>query len=196
MNYPLNLSFKIVAIAPQIFVNDAQGSPICYIKQKLFKFKEDIRVFSDSSKSRQIASIKANKIIDWSARYFFTDPQGNDIGSVGRQGMKSIWRARYDVFNPGDEVADFKVQEENPWTKVFDALIGGIPIIGAFSGYFFHPSYMATRADGTPVMRVQKQPAFFEGKFTIEKLADLSPQEEVNLIYSFLMLLLLERERG
>ena len=110
--------------------------------------------------------------------------------------MKSIWRARYDVFNPGDEVADFKVQEENPWTKVFDALIGGIPIIGAFSGYFFHPSYIATRADGTPVMRVQKQPAFFEGKFTIEKLADLSPQEEVNLIYSFLMLLLLERERG
>ena len=196
MNYPLNLSFKIVAIAPQIFVNDAQGSPICYIKQKLFKFKEDIRVFSDSSKSRQIASIKANKIIDWSARYFFTDPQGNDIGSVGRQGMKSIWRARYDVFNPGDEVADFKVQEENHWTKVFDALIGGIPIIGAFSGYFFHPSYIATRADGTPVMRVQKQPAFFEGKFTIEKLADLSPQEEVNLIYSFLMLLLLERERG
>ena len=196
MNYPLNLSFKIVAIAPQIFVNDAQRSPICYIKQKLFKFKEDIQVYSDPSKSRQIASIKANKIIDWSARYFFTDPQGNDIGSVGRQGMKSIWRARYDVFNPGDEAADFKVQEENPWTKVFDGLIGGIPIIGAFSGYFFHPSYMATRADGTPVMRVQKQPAFFEGKFTIEKLADLSPQEEVNLIYSFLMLLLLERERG
>ena len=196
MNYPLNLSFKIVAIAPQIFVNDAQGSPICYIKQKLFKFKEDIQVYSDPTKSRQIASIKANKIIDWSARYFFTDPQGNDIGSVGRQGMKSIWRARYDVFNPGDEAADFKVQEENPWTKVFDGLIGGIPIIGAFSGYFFHPSYMATRADGTPVMRVQKQPAFFEGKFTIEKLADLSPQEEVNLIYSFLMLLLLERERG
>jgi hypothetical protein len=196
MNYPLNLSFKIVAIAPQIFVNDAQGSPICYIKQKLFKFKEDIQVYSDPTKSRQIASIKANKIIDWSARYFFTDPQSNDIGSVGRQGMKSIWRARYDVFNPGDEAADFKVQEENPWTKVFDGLIGGIPIIGAFSGYFFHPSYMATRADGTPVMRVQKQPAFFEGKFTIEKLADLSPQEEVNLIYSFLMLLLLERERG
>ena len=53
-----------------------------------------------------------------------------------------------------------------------------------------------TRPDGTPVMRVQKQPAFFEGKFTIEKIADLSPQEEINLIYSFLMLLLLERARG
>ncbi|MEJ6573326.1 MAG: hypothetical protein QNL39_15190, partial [Akkermansiaceae bacterium] len=87
-------------------------------------------------------------------------------------------------------------QEENPWTKVMDGVLGGIPILGMFSGYFFHPSYVATRADGTPVMRVKKQAAFFEGKFTIEKLADLSPQEEVNLIYSFLMLLLLERSRG
>ncbi|MCP5534703.1 MAG: hypothetical protein H7A51_00540 [Akkermansiaceae bacterium] len=196
MNYPLNLSFKVVALAPQIFVNDSQGAPVCYVKQKMFKFKEDIQVFSDSSKSRQIASIKANKVIDWSARYYFTDSQGNAIGSVGRQGMRSIWRARYDVFNPGDEAADFKVQEENPWTKVMDGLFGGIPIVGMFSGYVFHPTYLATRADGTPVMRVSKQAAFFEGKFTIEKLADLSPQEEVNLIYSFLMLLLLERSRG
>ncbi len=196
MNYPLNLSFKVVAVAPQIFVNDAQGDSVCYVKQKLFKFKEDIQVFSDQSKNRQIASIKANKVLDWSARYFFTDNEGNAIGSVGRQGMRSIWRARYDIFNPGDETADFKVQEENPWTKVLDSVLGGIPILGFFTGYFFHPTYVATRADGTPVMRVRKQAAFFEGKFTIEKLADLSPQEEVNLIYSFLMLLLLERSRG
>ncbi|HCC20869.1 MAG TPA: hypothetical protein DEP88_06440, partial [Verrucomicrobiales bacterium] len=73
---------------------------------------------------------------------------------------------------------------------------GGIPILGMFSGYLFHPTYSATRPDGTIVMRVRKQPAFFEGKFTIEKLTDLSLQEEVNLIYSFLMLLLLERARG
>ncbi len=196
MNYPLNLSFKIVAVAPQIFVTDSLGNPVCYVKQKLFKFKEDIQVFSDPNKTRQIASIKANKVIDWSARYFFADGEGNDVGSVGRQGMRSIWRARYDVFNPADDLADFKIQEENPWTKVLDGIIGGIPLIGFISGYICHPSYVAHRADGTPAMRVRKQPAFFEGKFTIEKLADLSPQEEVNLIYSFLMLLLLERARG
>ena len=196
MNYPLKLSFKIVAIAPQIYVSDAQGAPVCYVRQKLFKLKEDIIVFSDSSKSRQIANIKSNKILDWSARYFFTDPQGNDIGSVGRRGMKSLWRAHYDVFNPGDEVPDFNIQEQNPWTKVLDGILGDIPILGFLTGYFLHPAYTAARPDGTVVMRVQKQPAFFEGKFTIEKLADLSPQEEINLIYSFLMMLLLERARG
>ena len=196
MTYPLNLSFKIIAVAPQVIVSDNQNNPICYVKQKLFKLKEDIQVFSDPNKTRQIASIKANKVIDWSARYFFTDHEGKDLGSVGRQGMRSIWRARYDVFKAGNELADFKIQEENPWTRVLDGLLGNIPIVGFLTGYFCHPTYIATRADGTPVMRVRKQPAFFEGKFTIEKLADLSPQEEVNLIYSFLMLLLLERSRG
>ncbi|MGJ8677346.1 MAG: hypothetical protein ACSHX0_07495 [Akkermansiaceae bacterium] len=196
MNYPLNLSFKIAALAPQIYVTDANGATICYVKQKMFKLKEDIQVFSDDKKTRQIASIKANKVIDWSARYFFTDAEGNEIGSVGRQGMRSLWRARYDIFNPGDNTTDFKIQEENPSAKIFDSLLGEIPIVGFFTGYFCHPKYLATRADGTPAMRATKQAALFEGKFTIEKLVDLSPQEELNLIYSFLMLLLLERNKG
>ena len=196
MNYPLELSFKVVALAPQIYVKDAQGSTVCYVKQKLFKFKENIQVFADETKSKQIATIKANKVIDWSARYFFTDASDNEIGSVGRQGMRSIWRARYDVFNPGDETSDFKIQEENPWAKVMDSIVGGIPILSMFTGYMFHPTYAASRADGTVVMRVRKQPAFFEGRFTIEKTGDLSLQEELNLIYSFLMLLMLERSRG
>ena len=196
MNYPLNLSFKIVAIAPQIRVNDASGNSICYVRQKLLKFKESIEVFSDPTKSRQIGNIRADKVIDWSARYYFTDAHGNNLGSVGRRGMKSLWRAHYDVFNSDHGAGDFTIQEQNPWTKILDGILGDIPIIGFLSGYFLHPAYIATRTDGTPVMRAQKQPAFFEGKFIIEKLSDLSPQEEINLIYSFLILLLLERTRG
>ena len=45
-------------------------------------------------------------------------------------------------------------------------------------------------------MRITKQPAFFEGKFLIEKVGTLTPREELNLFLSFLMLLLLERRRG
>jgi hypothetical protein len=45
-------------------------------------------------------------------------------------------------------------------------------------------------------MRLTKQPAFFEGVFTLEKLSELSAEEELNLLLAFLMLNLLERERG
>jgi len=196
MTYPLTLSFKVVALAPQIYVTDADGQTICYVKQKLLKLKEQVEVFRDQSRTEKVAHIQANKVIDWSARYTFTDPAGNDIGAVGRRGLRSMWKAHYDVFNPGDQNADFSIQEENPWAKIGDSVLGGIPILGFFTGYFIHPSYLAARADGTPAMRLKKLPAFWEGKFNIEKLTDLTPDEELNLLLSFLMLNLLERRRG
>jgi len=196
IQYPLTLSFKILALASQATVTDANGRTVLYTRQKILKFKEHVEIWTDTSQATRLADIKANKVIDWSARYFFTDSAGGPIGSVGRRGWRSLWKAHYEAFNPGDNVPDFSIQEENAWTKVLDGLLGEIPILGMFSGYFFHPSYMASRADGTPAMRVTKQPAFWEGRFRIDKIASLTPREELNLFLSFLMMILLERRRG
>jgi hypothetical protein len=196
LQYPLTLSFKILALASQATVTDANGRTVLYTKQKLLKFKEHVEIWTDKSKATRLAEIKANKVIDWSARYFFTDVEGAPIGSVGRRGWRSLWKAHYESFNPGSEPPDFSIQEGNPWTKVLDSLLGGIPILGMFTGYFLHPSYIATRLNGPPAMRLTKQPAFWEGRFKIEKTADLTSREELNLFLSFLMLVLLERRRG
>ena len=197
LQYPLTLSFKILALASQATVTDATGRTVLYTKQKLLKFREHVEIWTDKSQGTRLAEIKANKVIDWSARYFFTDAQGSPIGSVGRRGWRSLWKAHYEAFNPGDERPDFSIQEGNAWVKVMDSFLGEIPILGMFTGYFFHPSYMATRNDGgAPAMRLTKQPAFWEGRFQIEKLTDLTPREELNLFLSFLMLILLERQRG
>jgi hypothetical protein len=196
IQYPLTLSFKVLALASQATVTDANGRTVLYTKQKIFKFREHVEIWTDSSQGTRLAEIKANKLIDWSARYAFTDSSGQEIGSVGRKGWRSIWKAHYETFNPGDSVSDFSIQEENPWVKVLDSLLGEIPILGMFTGYFFHPSYLATRKDGSLAMKLTKQPAFFEGRFKIEKTHDLSPREELNLFLSFLMLILLERRRG
>lgn len=196
IQYPLTLSFKILALASQATVTDATGRTVLYTKQKLLKFREHVEIFTDSTRSVKLAEIKANKVIDWSARYYATDTNGAPIGSVGRRGWRSIWKAHYEVFNPGDDQPDFSIKEENAWVKVADSFFGDLPIIGMFSGYFFHPSYLATRADGSSTMRLTKQAAFFEGRFQIDKLTDLTPREELNLFLSFLMLVLLERSRG
>ena len=81
--------------------------------------------------------------------------------------MKSLWRVRYDTVNGGGPM--LKIQEANPWAKVCDSLFCEIPILGMFSGYVFHPEYLVVRADGTSVMRLKKEPAFFQGKFSLEK---------------------------
>ena len=196
IQYPLTLSFKIFALASQATVTDANGRVVLYTKQKLFKFREHVQIFTDKSQSTLLAEIKANKVIDWSARYFSTDAQGGEIGSVGRRGWRSIWRAHYETFNPGDNIPDYSIREENPWAKVADSFLGEIPLVGILTGYLFHPRYLAARADGIPAMRLTKQPAFFEGRFKIEKLVDMTAREELNLFLSFMMLILLERRRG
>ena len=196
IQYPLTLSFKIFALASQATVTDANGRVVLYTKQKLFKFREHVQIFTDKSQSTLLAEIKANKVIDWSARYFSTDAEGREIGSVGRRGWRSIWKAHYEAFNPGDNAPDFSIHEENAWSKVMDSFLGEIPILGLLTGFLFHPRYLASRAGGPPAMRLTKQAAFFEGRFQIDKLTELTPREELNLFLSFLMLVLLERRRG
>jgi hypothetical protein len=118
------------------------------------------------------------------------------IGSVGRRGWRSLWRAHYETFDAGANHPDFSIHEENAGAKVMDSLLGGVPVLGLFSGYFFHPRYLASRSDGRPAMRLTKLSAFFEGRFRIEQLGELTPREELNLFSSFLMLVMLERRRG
>ena len=194
MQYPLDLSFKIMALAPQISVTDASGGLVFYVKQKLFKLKEEITVFADTQQTQPLYKINADRVLDFSARYHFTDVNGTDLGSVKREGMRSLWRAHYDIFE-GDALM-MTIREENPWVKVLDGLFGQIPFIGMFSGYLFHPAFLVSRTDGTVVMRLKKQPAFLESKFTIEKQAELDEGRETRVLLSLLMMLLLERSRG
>ncbi|QMS87199.1 hypothetical protein HUN01_06240 [Nostoc edaphicum CCNP1411] len=194
MQYPLELTFKFWALAPQISVVDAQGNLAFYVKQKLFKLKEAITIFADAEQSLPIYYIKADRIIDFSARYNFTDSNGTYIGSVKRRGLKSLWRARYDIFD-GDTTV-LNIQEKNPWVKIADALFAEIPIVGMFTGYVFNPVYLVSRADGTIVMRLEKIPTFLSRKFIIKAVDQLSDRQEQQILLSLLMMLLLERNRG
>ncbi len=195
MNYPLELSFKLLAIASQIYIRDANGQLLGYVKQKLFKLKEDINIFADESQTRHLYNIKADRVLDFSAKYNFTDAAGNNLGSIKRQGMRSIWRANYDIFDAASNQV-MKINEENGWVKVIDSLVGELPLVGMFTGYFFNPAYLISRIDGTPVARLQKQPAFFEGKFQMSALMQLSDDDEVRVLLGALSMTLLERSRG
>ena len=109
--------------------------------------------------------------------------------------MRSLWRAHYDVLRDGQPV--FGIQEENPWVKLVDGLIGEIPIIGMFTGYLLHPAYVVTVASsGTPALRLVKRPAFFEGRYQVEQKLALSDDDERLAVLAIVMMLLLERSRG
>src|SRR3712207_5826138 len=97
MHYPLTFSFKILALAPQIWVRDAQGQLLLYVKQQFLKLKEAVTIFADEGQTRPLFSIKADRVLDISARYHITDSQGLPIGVVQRHGMRSLWKAHYEI---------------------------------------------------------------------------------------------------
>jgi uncharacterized protein YxjI len=195
MNYPLQLSFKIMAIAQQLSIRDAAGTLIFYVKQKAFKLKEAVTVFADAEQQQPLYYINANKILDFSATYQFTDRANASVGSIRRKGARSIWRASYDIYDERNNHV-MSIKEENPWAKVFDGLLSEVPLVGIFTGFFFHPSYLVYRPDNSPVMRLKKQRAFFEGKFALDKLVELPPVDETRTLLALTMMLLLERMRG
>ena len=194
MEYPLHVSFKIATFGNRFSVTDNSGNIIFYVKQKMFKLKEAIKVFTDNTLTNQLYTINADRIIDFSARYNFTDMGGRSLGSIKRKGMKSLFRASYQVFDEQNEL--MTITEESVFIRFMDAIFSSIPCIGICAGYVFHPSYLIAKLDGTEMMRVKKQPAFFEGKFKIEKLADMGEFEEAQILLSIMMMLLLERIRG
>ena len=195
MIYPLDLSFKIIAIAPQISVRDAAGALVLYVKQKAFKLKEDVTVYADEQQSRPVFRIGADRIIDFNARYEITTAGGEKLGAVKRQGMRSLWKSHYDVTDArGANV--FMIREANPWTKVMDNLLGELPVVGLLTGYLFHPAYIVSRPNGTPMFRVTKRPALFEGKYQVTVEGKYAENEEALAVPAIIMMLLLERMRG
>jgi hypothetical protein len=88
-----------------------------------------------------------------------------------------LWKARYEIYDENN-VQDLLIQEENPWIKIADALLVEIPLLGIISGYFFNPSYIVIRPDGTQVARLKKEPSFWGRKFTVNTLSKFESGEE------------------
>ena len=92
---------------------DGNDKLIGVCSQKAFKLKEDIRVFSDESQTKEIIKIQAKAIIDFSASYDVFDSTTNTLlGTWQRAGAKSILRDTWYLMDAnGKEVA--KLEEDN-----------------------------------------------------------------------------------
>src|SRR5688500_8795176 len=77
----------------------AAGPEICFVEQKRFKFKEDIRFYADDSKAQEILRIKARQRFDPRARYDVTDPDGLKVGEIQKVFGASLLRSTYALFD-------------------------------------------------------------------------------------------------
>jgi len=194
MQFPLDIIFKIWAFAPQMYVRDAAGEPVGYVRQKLLAFRESVTVFADDTQSAALYRIDADCVIDFNASYHLLDMGGRSLGHVRRQGMRSLWRAHYVIYV--DERPVFEVNEESAVVRLLDNLVGNIPFINALTGYFLNPTYIVTRLGDGEVLRMVKRPSLLETHFGIRQSAPISADEQVCALLGLMMIILLERARG
>jgi len=193
--FPIKLSFKIITLSNEITATDASGKIIAYVKQKLFKLKEDVSVYEDATKSRLNFKIKADKWLDFNAAYAMTDASGANIGRIVRKGWRSFWKSEYELVDQFNKL-QYHIREENPWVKVMDGLLSEIPVLGLLSGYFFNPSYMLTSLNGEETVRLTKRYSLFGSEFELSELNTIDQDDAERIMLGFMMMVLLERRRG
>lgn len=194
-DYPLNMKFHIATLSNDFSITDASGKYIAYVRQKMLRIREKVEVFEDDSKANKLYNIQTNQWLDFSLSYNFTNQAGEYLGKVARKGWASLWRARYHIINK-DNQESYVIREGNGWVKVIDSLLGDIPIIGMFTGYFFNPQYHIKDMQGNLVGIIKKEKSFFGRRFTLNKVKDVMIQDEENILLASMMMLLLERRRG
>lgn len=79
--------FKIFGAAFHVY--DKDNNIIGYCKQKAFKLREDIRLFTSEAMTDELIVLKARSIIDFGSTYDITLPDGSTLGSLRRKGLKS-----------------------------------------------------------------------------------------------------------
>ena len=99
------LKRQAFALAGKFRFFDPSGKLVLFSEQKMFKLREDIRVYSDESKTQEVLTIKARQIMDFSAAYDVVDSAtGQKVGALRRKGLKSILRDEWEILDVSDNV--------------------------------------------------------------------------------------------
>ena len=95
---------QVFALTGKFRVYDPSENLVLFSEQKMFRLREDIRIYSDESKTQEVLTIKARQIIDFSAAYDVMDSTTNEkVGVLRRKGWASMLRDEWEVLDANDQ---------------------------------------------------------------------------------------------
>lgn len=195
--FPLTVNRKILSISQQIYIRQTHTEKLVgYAKQKLLKLVEEIEVFDQADKGKLLYTIKADRVLDFGAKYHFQSVEKGIIGYTKQHGLKSLWRTKFEVFD--DTGTRFFIQQKNPITEMIETVLMMIPFVGPvfsmLSGYILNPVYEVTTIGGDVVAEMQVKPAFFEGKYEMRRLLPMNHDDQELVIMALLTVILMQAQ--
>src|SRR5690349_21037966 len=148
-----------------------EGQRFAFVEQKRFKFKEDIRFFTDESKRVQILAIKARQRFDPAARYDITGPNGEKIGEIQKAFTKSLLRSTYLLFDAaGNQVCE--ATERSMGIALFRRIVGFIPYIDNVSDWLPIPYHFVFKRGDEILVNHTRKAWKFNDHYTIDCSGD------------------------
>lgn len=98
------LKRQVFALTGRFRIYDPNENLVLFSEQKMFRLREDIRVYADESKVQEVLTIKARQIVDFSAAYDVLDSTtGQKAGVLRRKGWRSMLRDEWELLDAGDQ---------------------------------------------------------------------------------------------
>lgn len=156
---------------------------IGFIEMKAWKLREDIRVYSDKSKSTELFNIHARTIIDFGATYDVTDTQtGEALFSMRRKGLRSAFLRDQWEINSADDQPLGVLQETSSGLALLRRYTDLIPFVGwaiDLAMSFFPITYTLRDTAGAAAAAITRRRNPLIDKFgldTSEATAKLDPR--------------------
>jgi uncharacterized protein YxjI len=150
---------------------ESPGEPFCFVEQKRFRFKEDIRFYTDETKRQELLRIKARQRFDPVARYDVTDPGGAAVGGIQKVFGASLLRSTYELSDAHGGPA-VRVREKSLAVALLRRLIGFVPFVGTYADWLPIP-YHFEFVRGDTVLGTHRRRLFsFRDVYVIDMSGD------------------------
>jgi uncharacterized protein YxjI len=94
---------QVLALTGKIRLYTPDERLVLYCQQKMFRLKEDIRVYADEEMSQELLTIQARNIIDFAAAYDVIDCAANEkAGVLRRKGFRSLLQDEWEILDSQD----------------------------------------------------------------------------------------------
>ncbi|MGH9458225.1 MAG: hypothetical protein ACRD2J_11375 [Thermoanaerobaculia bacterium] len=137
--YELRRKFFSV-IHTDFFLHAPDGAIVLFGRKRGFRLKEDIRLWTSPSMDREVLSIQARGVLDFSATYDVIDSrEQRAIGAIRRKGLRSILRDEWILLDASDRQVATLIEESarlalvrrfltNLVPQAFDVIVDGSPV--------------------------------------------------------------------
>ena len=170
----LRQKIKLAINHYEFFLANADGTPgdaIAFVEQKRFKFKEDIRFYTDASKTHELLRIKARQRFDPRATYDITDETGAKIGEISKVFGASLLRSTFRINDAsGQEL--FISTERSMGVALGRRAVGFIPYVENVANWLPIPYHFVFKRGEEIIGENRRQIGKFRDIYTIDRTAD------------------------